>query len=100
MVAQRHIRGQGFLGKSLFYCNTGQELWHVLKERDTMQRYLLFFIHMASASKKNLVRLVSTGGSGTFFVRKANNKDKGKLSMRKYDKKLRKHVMFEEKKMK
>ena len=59
-----------------------------------------YFKNMASASKKNLVRLVSTGGSGTFFVRKANNKDKGKLSMMKFDKKLRKHVMFEEKKMK
>jgi large subunit ribosomal protein L33 len=58
------------------------------------------FKNMASPSKKNLVRLVSTAGSGTFFVRKANNKDKGKLSMRKYDKKLRKHVIFSEKKMK
>jgi large subunit ribosomal protein L33 len=55
---------------------------------------------MASASSKILVRLVSTAKTGTFFVRKANNKDKGKLSMMKYDKKVRKHVLFEEKKFK
>ena len=86
--------------KNFIYCTTRQKLWNILKEYAMILSCFLSHTHMASASKKNLVRLVSSGGSGTFFVRKANGKEKGKLSMMKYDKKLRKHVLFEEKKIK
>ncbi len=53
------------------------------------------------AQKKTvLFKLVSTGGTGFYFVRKKNPKKlTKKLSFRKYDPKLRKHVLFEEKKL-
>ena len=53
-------------------------------------------------AKKNitLFKLVSSGGTGYFFVKKKNPKKlTKKLSFRKYDPKLRKHVLFEEKKL-
>lgn len=59
-------------------------------------------------AKKNviLVRLVSTAvkpngkPTGTFFVKKRNPKKlQRKLSFRKYDPVVRKHVLFEEKKL-
>lgn len=53
-------------------------------------------------AKKNitLVKLVSSEGTGFFYVRGKNPKKMtGKLRFRKYDKVLRKHVMFEEKKL-
>ncbi len=53
-------------------------------------------------AKKNnfLVKLVSSGGSGYFFVKKRNPKQlKEKLSFKKYDPVLRKHVVFNEKKL-
>lgn len=53
---------------------------------------------MAKSTKKTLIRLVSTEGSGTFYV--ARTKGKTNLMLRKYDKKLRRHVMFKEAKMK
>ena len=53
---------------------------------------------MAKSSKKTLIRLVSTEGSGVFYV--ARTKGKTNLLLRKYDKKLRRHVMFKEAKMK
>ena len=47
------------------------------------------------------VKLVSTEGSGYFYVTKKNPRTKTeKLQMRKYDPKLRKHVIFKEEKMK
>ena len=47
----------------------------------------------------NLVRLVSSEGSGYFFIKKRNPKQlKNKLCFRKYDPKLRKHIIFNEKK--
>ena len=56
-----------------------------------------------------LVKMTSTGTmpdgalTGTYFVIKKNPKNekgaKGKLQMKKYDKRIRKHVMFIEKKM-
>ncbi len=51
---------------------------------------------------KMLIRLVSTADTGTFYVRKKNPKTMGdkKLSFMKYDKKIRKHVLFVEKKIK
>ncbi len=53
---------------------------------------------MAKSTKKTLIRLVSTEGSGVFYV--ARTKGKTNLMLRKYDKKLRRHVMFKEAKMK
>ncbi len=54
-------------------------------------------------AKKNvvLVKLVSTAGTGYFYVCSKNPKSMGskKLNFRKYDPVVRKHVMFEEKKL-
>jgi large subunit ribosomal protein L33 len=56
---------------------------------------------MAKAAKE-AVYFVSSEGSGAFYT-KRRNKKKGKgekkLSLRKYDPKLRKHVKFDEKKL-
>ncbi|MCH9780258.1 MAG: 50S ribosomal protein L33 [Alphaproteobacteria bacterium] len=47
------------------------------------------------------VKLVSTEGTGFFYVAKKNTRTKTeKLEFRKYDPKLRKHVMFKEQRMK
>jgi large subunit ribosomal protein L33 len=53
---------------------------------------------MAKKKKGALVRLISTEGSGIFYVAKSNGTKT--LNLRKYDKKLRRHVMFKEAKMK
>ena len=47
------------------------------------------------------VRLVSEEGTGYFYVTKKNTKNMtGKMSVRKYDPKARKHVLFKEAKIK
>lgn len=47
------------------------------------------------------IKLVSTAGTGFFYVTKKNpKKTTEKLSLRKYDPKVRKHVEFKESKMK
>jgi len=47
------------------------------------------------------IKLESTAGTGTFYVGKKNPKTKsGKMEVRKYDKKTRKHEKFVEKKIK
>lgn len=47
-----------------------------------------------------LLKLVSSADTGVFFVRKKNPKKMlGKLSFKKYDPVVRKHVMFHEKKL-
>jgi len=54
-------------------------------------------------AKKNiiLVKLASTANTGSFFVKKRNPKKlTTKLSFRKYDPKIRKHVEFKEEKLK
>ncbi|CAK6510310.1 50S ribosomal protein L33 [Rickettsia helvetica] len=56
---------------------------------------------MAKKNKNILVRLVSTAGTGVFWVKKRNPKTQTeKLSFRKYDKVVRKHVLFKEEKIK
>lgn len=53
-------------------------------------------------AKKNitLIRLVSSAGTGFFLVKKKNPKKlTKKLAFRKYDPVVRKHVLFEEKKL-
>jgi len=48
-----------------------------------------------------LVKLVSTADTGYFLVKKRNPKQKTeKLSFRKYDPVVRKHVQFKEEKLK
>jgi large subunit ribosomal protein L33 len=48
-----------------------------------------------------LVKLVSTAGTGSFYVAKKNPKTSTeKLEFRKYDPVVRKHVAFKEQKMK
>ena len=54
---------------------------------------------MAKKKNKVLVKLVSTDSSGVYYVREKNPKIPGKLQFNKYDKKLRKHVSFVEKKL-
>lgn len=56
---------------------------------------------MAKKNKNILVRLVSTAGTGYFLVKKRNPKTQTeKLSCRKYDPKVRKHVEFKEERIK
>ena len=54
-------------------------------------------------AKKNivLIKLVSTANTGFFYVKKKNpKKQTEKLSFRKYDPVVRKHVVFNEAKLK
>lgn len=50
------------------------------------------------------IRLVSTAGTGYFYTtdknRRSAQQGKGKLELRKYDPRARKHVLFREEKMK
>ncbi len=47
------------------------------------------------------IRLVSTEGTGYFYVTKKNTRTQTeKMSVRKYDPRLRKHVTFREQRMK
>jgi len=56
---------------------------------------------VAKKIKNILVRLVSTAGTGYFLVKKRNPKTQTtKLSFRKYDPVVRKHVDFKEEKIK
>lgn len=56
---------------------------------------------MAKKNKNLLVKLVSTAGTGYFLVKKRNPKKlTTKLEFRKYDPRVRKHVLFKEEKMK
>lgn len=46
------------------------------------------------------IRLVSSGGTGfTYYTTKNKRTMQGKLELKKYDPKLRKHVVFKETKM-
>lgn len=48
-----------------------------------------------------LVKMESTAGTGYFYIKKRNpRKQPDKLSMRKYDPRARKHVLFKETKIK
>ena len=56
---------------------------------------------MSKKNKNILVKLVSSENTGYFKVKKRNPKTQTeKLSFRKYDPKLRKHVTFKEEKIK
>jgi large subunit ribosomal protein L33 len=59
------------------------------------------FKQVAKKNKNVLVRLVSTAGTGYFLVKKRNPKTQTeKLSFKKYDPVVRKHVPFKEEKIK
>ncbi len=48
-----------------------------------------------------LVRMISSAGTGFFYVKKKNpRKQTEKMTMRKYDPRVRKHVAFTEAKIK
>lgn len=50
---------------------------------------------------RELIKLESTAGTGVFYVTSKNKRTMtGKLELKKYDKKVRKHVKFVEKKIK
>ena len=57
---------------------------------------------MAKAKQNTiLIRLVSTADTGYFYVAKKNPRTAtGKLELRKYDPRARKHVVFKEAKIK
>ena len=47
------------------------------------------------------IKLVSTAGTGTFYTTTKNRRTATKkLELKKYDRKIRKHVLFKESKMK
>ncbi len=52
-------------------------------------------------SATTLIKLVSTAGTGFFYTTKKNSRSSTeKLTLKKYDPKLRKHVEFKEAKIK
>jgi len=53
---------------------------------------------MAKKQKDIIIRLVSSAGTGYFYIYKKGSKNKEKLSLNKYDPVARKHVLFTEKK--
>ncbi len=56
---------------------------------------------MARKSNTALIRLVSTADTGFFYVRKKNPRTHPeKMQFKKYDPRVRKHVLFREEKMK
>ena len=56
---------------------------------------------MAKKTKTVLVKLVSTAGTGYYLIKHRNPKTlTEKLSFRKYDPRVRKHVIFKEEKNK
>lgn len=54
---------------------------------------------MAKSTKRELIRLNSTAGTGFFYTTK-KKKGKDKLELKKYDPVARKHVVFKEGKIK
>jgi len=52
------------------------------------------------AAGREQIRMVSTEGSGYFYITTKNKRTKPeKMTLRKYDPKLRKHVVFKESKI-
>jgi len=49
---------------------------------------------------RDLIRLVSTAGTGHFYVTSKNKRNKSeKLELKKFDPKIRKHVVYKESKI-
>ncbi|MEM7403183.1 MAG: 50S ribosomal protein L33 [Myxococcota bacterium] len=56
---------------------------------------------MAKKGNRELIKIVSTAGTGFFYVTQKNrNNTPDKLVIKKYDPKVRKHVDFKETKLK
>lgn len=56
---------------------------------------------MAKKGAREIVRMVSTAGTGFFYTTQKNKKNTtSKLEVKKYDPKVRKHVAFKEGKSK
>lgn len=56
---------------------------------------------MAKKRGALVIKLLSTEGTGTFYVAKKNPKTQTtKMEVRKYDSRIRKHVLFKEAKIK
>lgn len=50
---------------------------------------------------RELIKLVSTAGTGHFYTTTKNQRlGEGKLELKKYDPKIRKHVVYKEQRMK
>lgn len=74
-----------------------------LAYKSVMNTALTLTIDFDIMAKKNtiLVKLVSTAGTGFYYVKKRNpRKQPEKLNFRKYDPRVRKHVEFKEEKLK
>ena len=54
---------------------------------------------MAKGGNRELIRLVSTADTGYFYTT-SKKKGKDKLELKKYDPKVKKHVVFKEAKIK
>ncbi len=55
---------------------------------------------MARKGARELIRLVSTAGTGYFYTTTKNRQNSPKkLELKKYDPKIRKHVIFKESKI-
>jgi len=54
---------------------------------------------MAKKGNRELIRLVSSAGTGYFYTTK-RKKGREKMELKKYDPKVRKHVAFKEAKIK
>ena len=55
---------------------------------------------MAKSSKTKLIRLVSSFGTGDFYTTTKTQNVEGKMSLKKYDRVVRKHGLFKEEKIK
>jgi len=55
---------------------------------------------MAKKRGALVIKLLSTEGTGVFYMAKKNPKTTTKMEVRKYDSRLRKHVLFRETKVK
>jgi large subunit ribosomal protein L33 len=58
-------------------------------------------IHIMAKAATVLIRMVSTADTGYFYVKKKNTRTTTeKLELRKYDPRIKKHVLFKEAKIK
>jgi large subunit ribosomal protein L33 len=56
---------------------------------------------MKKKGNRHLIKLISSAGTGIFYISEKNKKStKKKINLKKYDSKIKKHVSFFETKMK
>lgn len=56
-------------------------------------------VKVKKKSKKLIIRLVSTANTGHYYTKATSKKREGKLSIRKFDPRISKHVIYVEKKI-